>query len=183
MLRDMRRPIGAVLQRMALVLAVLVAAGCSDDPPEAGRLPGDSPSPSSSSASRTPGTPEEQIEATMRAYFAAFNEAFKTGDVSHLTAFSVDGCPCRDSAERIERTHQSGGRYEGAAYKIESIKVHDIAGRSALAEVIATVGPYKIYNGDGEVTEDSQGGRLHTDYSLVQQESGNWVIGNSLDLE
>ena len=179
----MRGPTGTVLLGVALVAIALTGAGCTDDPPKAGRLPSDRPSPTSTSASQTPDTPEEQVEATMRAYFAEFNEAFKTGDVSELRDFSTSGCPCRDSADRIEKTVAGGGRYEGVQYDVRSIEVHDIEGQTALVEVIAKVPPYKIYDGAGKITEDSEGGRLHTDYSLVQQGSGEWIIGNSMDLE
>jgi hypothetical protein len=179
----MRGPTGTVLFRVALVVIALTGAGCSDDPPEPGGLPSNNPSPSSTSSSPTPATPEEQVEATMRAYFAEFNEAFKTGDVSDLRGYSTSGCPCRDSADRIEETVAEGGRFEGVHYEVRSIEVHDLEGQTALAEVIAEVPPYKIYDGAGKVSEDSKGGRLHTDYSLVQQDSGEWIIGNSMDLE
>ena len=179
----MRGPTGTVLLRCALVAALLAVPGCSDDPEKPGTLPTQSPSPSPTSTSASPDTSEEQIEATMQGYFAAFNSAFATGDVSELRDFSTSGCPCRDSAERIARTVDSGGRFEGAEYRVKSIKVHDVEGSTGLAEVVALVPPYKVFDGSGKVTENSEGGQLHTDYSLVRQSSGKWIIGNSLDLE
>jgi hypothetical protein len=178
----MRGPTGPVLLGVALVAIALTGAGCSDDPPQAGRLPSDSPSPTSTSASPTPETPEEQVEATMRAYFAETNKAFQTGDVRKLKAMSTAGCPCRRAAESIEKTIKSGGRFEGLRYDVTSIEVHDVDGGSALAEVRADLPPYKVFDGDGDVTEDSPGGTLHTDFSLSRSESGRWIIGNSLNL-
>jgi len=179
----MRGPTGTVLFRVALVVIALTGAGCSDDPPEAGGLPSNSPSPSTTSSSPTPATPEEQVEATMQAYFEETNKAFQTGDVRELKAMSTSGCPCRRSAESIEKTIKSGGRFEGLKYDVQSIKVHDIDGGTALAEVRADLAPYKVFNSDGDVTEDSPGGTLHTDFSLSRSESGTWIIGNSLNLE
>ena len=74
----MRGPTGTVLFRVALVVIALTGAGCSDDPPEAGGLPSNSPSPSSTSSSPTPATPEEQVEAAVRAYYAELTRAART---------------------------------------------------------------------------------------------------------
>jgi len=179
----MRGPTGTVLLRYALVAGLLMVPACSDDPEKPGTLPTRSQSPTPTSTSASPDTPEEQIEATMQDYFASFNRAFETGDVSELRDFSTNGCPCRDSADRIARTVDSGGRFEGAEYRVKTIRVHDVEGNTGLAEVVAVVPPYKVFDGSGKVTEDSDGGELHTDYSLVKQSSGDWIIGNTLDLE
>jgi len=179
----MRGPTGTVLLRCVLVAGLLLVPGCTDDAEEPGTLPTRSQSRTPTTTSASPDTPEAQIEATMQDYFAAFNRAFATGKVSELRKFSTDGCPCRDSADRIARTFNSGGRFEGAEYSVKSIRVHDVEGRTGLAEVVALVPPYKVFDGSGKVTENSAGGQLHTDYSLVKQSSGEWIIGNSLDFE
>jgi hypothetical protein len=176
----MRAPAGTLLRAgLALVLG-LALVSCTDDP-KPGTVGTPTPTPTSSSASPTPSTPEAQIEATMRAYFETTNTAFGTGDVAALRAFSSDGCPCRKAADDIERVVDGGGRFEGLRYDVRSIRVHDVEADTGLAEVIARVPPYKVYDGSDTVTENSKGGRLHTDFSLVRS-GDRWIIGNSINL-
>ena len=177
----MRTPTGSLHSAALLVCAVLVLTACSDDPQQPGSLPSDTPSATSSSAVPLPVTPEEQVEATMIAYFEETNEAFKSGDVSDLRRFSTSGCPCRDAADGIEETIKSGGRFEDLRYEVTSVKVHDVLSDTASAEVKAIVPPYKVYDAAGEVIEESNGGTLHTDFSLVKH-GNNWIIGNALNL-
>ena len=56
------------------------------------------------------------------------------------------------------------------------------ASETGLAEVTAKVSAYKVVDGDGKVIENSPGGQLHTDYSLVHREGASWIIGNAVDL-
>jgi hypothetical protein len=179
----MGAPTGTLLRFLlpGLVLALVLVSGCSDDPVEGAKVPPRA-TPTSTSASPTPATPEEQIKATMEAYFAETNAAFESGDVARLRTFSTKGCPCRDAARTIEATIKSGGRFENLRYEVVSIRVHDVEAESGLAEVVAKLPPYKVYDADGSVTEDSGGGKLHTDFSLVKT-GDRWVIGNSLNLE
>ncbi len=177
---------GTALRAGTAVLAGLLAiaglSACSGSDPKPGTL---SPSPRSSSSTASPSptatTPEQQIEATMRQYFVVTNEAVKTGDVDRLREFSTSGCPCRRAANSIEKTVGSGGHFEGLRYDVTSIRVHDLSGDTAIAEVTATLPPYKVIDGDGKVTENSPGGELHTDYSLVRS-GDRWIIGNAVDL-
>lgn len=118
----------------------------------------------------------------MQAYFAETNQAFRTGDVRLLKTMTTDGCPCRRAANEIERTIRQGGRFQGLRYEVVSIDVHDIEGGSGLAEVRAKLPPYRVFDGDGDLKEDSPGGTLHTDFSLSRGQSGDWIIGNSLNL-
>jgi hypothetical protein len=161
----------------------LAITGCSGSEPKVGHVTG-SPTPTSSTASpsTTATTPEQQIEATMRDYFAVTNEAFKTGDVDKLRRFSTSGCPCRRAANSIESTINSGGHFEGIRYDVTSVRVHDLRGNTAIAEVKALLPAYKVFDGDGKVTENSKGGRLHTDYSMVRS-GDRWIIGNAVNLE
>src|SRR5688500_14488564 len=69
----------------ALVAALLVA-GCSD-PDEPGTVPRTTPAPTTSTPSPTPTSVEAQLEATIRAYFAASNEMFTTGEVAKVREF------------------------------------------------------------------------------------------------
>ncbi len=166
-----------------LLVAVGVLTACSGSEPKAGRVTV-TPSPTSASAtspSPSATTPEQQIEAAMARYFEVTNEAFKTGDVAELRAFSTSACPCRRATNTIATTIASGGHFEGIQYNVISIRVHNVAAETAAAEVKASLPPYKVFNGAGEVTENSKGGQLHTDYSLVRS-GDRWIIGNAIDL-
>ena len=163
----------------ALVAAVLLA-GCSD-PDEPGTVPRTTPTVATSTPSPTPTTVEAQIEAMMLAYFTASNEMFETGQVSQVRAFSSDGCPCRKISNDVQKVVSAGGRYEGTSYEVTSVNVHDVAGATAAAEVKADVSPYKVIDGSGKTIEDSPGGQLHTDYSLVHQ-GNRWIIVNAVNL-
>ncbi len=177
---------GTALRAGTAVLAGLLAAAgltaCSGSDPKGGHISG-SPTPSRSSASpsATATTPEQQVQATMTDYFDTTNEAITTGDVTELRSFSTSACPCRKAAKTIESTISSGGHFEDLRYEVTSIKVHDLGASTAGAEVVATLAPYKVFDGDGKVTEDSPGGELHTDYSLVRS-GDRWIIGNAVDL-
>ncbi|MDQ1585819.1 MAG: hypothetical protein QOH80_1184, partial [Actinomycetota bacterium] len=72
-------------------------------------------------------------------------------------------------------------RYEGARYDLKTINVHDVVGLTAAAEVNASVPPYRILDGSGAVKEDSRGGSLHDDFSLVKQ-GDRWIITNTVNL-
>ena len=165
-----------------MVLGLALVAGCSDEP-KAGTIRPPRPTPTTSSASPTPATPEAQIKATMRAYMVAANEMFTSGDVKALRAFSVRACPCREITRYVERVANRGGEFRGAAYKRVVIRVHGVDAGTGLAEVSAQVPPYKVFDGKGKVIENSPGGKLHTDFSLVQQPGeGRWIIGNAVNL-
>jgi hypothetical protein len=163
----------------ALVAAV-VLAGCSD-PDQPGTVPRTTPTPATSMPSPTPTSVEAQLEATIRAYFAASNEMFSTGEVAKVREFSSKSCPCRKISNSVEKVVSEGGRYEGTAYEVTSVNVHDVAGATAAVEVKADVKPYKVIAGSGKVIEDSPGGQLHTDYSFVQQGT-TWLIVNAVNL-
>jgi hypothetical protein len=117
----------------------------------------------------------------MRDYFAAANEAFRSGTVDELKRLTATACPCRRLARDIERVYSKGGRYEDARYDVRQVKVHDVIADSAVAEVRADVPPFKVFDGSGDVSENSKGGSLHTDFSLIRKE-GEWIIANSFDL-
>jgi hypothetical protein len=163
----------------ALVAGVLVA-GCSD-PDQPGTVPRTTPTPLTSTPSPTPTSVEAQLEATMRAYFSAANEMFKTGQVAKVREFSGADCPCRKTPNSVEDVVSEGGRYEGTTYNVTAVNVHDVAGATAGVEVKANVTPYKVIAASGKIIEDSPGGQLHTDYSLVQQGT-KWLIVNAVNL-
>jgi hypothetical protein len=124
---------------------------------------------------------EQQVEAAVRAYIAGANQAFESGDVAAMLTVTEPNCPCRGLVRSIRRVYRSGGKYEGTRYNLVSIKIHDVFGESASAEVRAKVPPYRVIRANGAVSEDSSGGQLHTDFALIRRE-GTWRLSNSFDL-
>ncbi len=75
---------------LAGLLGAVLIVGCSGDEPEAGRL---TPTPTSSSPtsidpSPTPTTPEQQVEAAVRTYYAELTRAAQTEDISRTSTTS-----------------------------------------------------------------------------------------------
>jgi hypothetical protein len=162
--------------------ACLVAvAGCGSDPkPKV--LPSLSSTPSTTATSTTsPGLVEAEVEAAVRHYFDVANEALLTGRTGELKSLSSSECPCRDLVRQIDKAFQGGGRMQGASFRITSLKVHDLRNKTAATEVSARVAPYKILAAGGEVLEQSSGGQLRADFSLVR-EGAQWLVVQSVDL-
>ncbi len=72
----MRAPAGTLLRAGLALVFGLALVSCTDDP-KAGSVGTPSPTASSSS-SPTPSTPEAQIEAAVRAYYAELTKAAQT---------------------------------------------------------------------------------------------------------
>jgi hypothetical protein len=117
----------------------------------------------------------------MRAYFEAANTMFRTGHVTELESFSAASCPCRKITRDVAKVVAGGGRYEGTRYLVKRMTVHDVIANSAAVEVTAGVPPYKVIGGSGRVIENSSGGKLHTDFSLIRQ-GERWVVTNAVNL-
>ncbi len=75
MLLAVRTPTGTLLRAgLGVVLGLALVAGCSDEP-KAGTIKPPRSTPTTSSATPTPATPEAQIEAAVRAYYAELTRA------------------------------------------------------------------------------------------------------------
>jgi hypothetical protein len=177
----MRAPTGTLL-RLALVVsaALVVVSGCSDEPDKPGTLP--SPKATSSSASPTPDTPEEQVEAAVRAYYAELTRAAQTNDTTRLKTMVTRGCPCYRPIRVIEKGAARGEITPNAEWTVHSIRVHDIEGDTALADVHYEVSAYDVVDETGEVLGRVEAQNSRYDLSLIQGPNG-WVIGNLFNLE
>src|SRR5215203_2157406 len=98
----MRGPTGTVLLRCALVAGLLLVPGCTDDPEEPGTLPTRSQSPTPTTTSASPDTPEEEVEAAVRAYYAELTRAAQTNETEQLRAMVTRRCPCYRPIRVIE---------------------------------------------------------------------------------
>ncbi|MGH3658408.1 MAG: hypothetical protein ACRDUA_17275 [Micromonosporaceae bacterium] len=177
----MRAPTGTLrLFGLFVAFGLLALAGCSDDPDKPSTLPDDTPSVLSSSP--TPDTPEEQVEAAVRAYYAELTRAAQTNETTRLKSMVTRGCPCYRPIRVIEKGAARGEITPDAEWTIESVRVHDIEGETAVADVRYEVSAYDVVDTDGNVLGRVEAQRSHYDLSLVRAPSG-WVIGNLFNLE
>ena len=178
----MRTPTGT-LRRAGLtaVVSLALVAGCTDDPKPA-TLKTPTATPTSTTASPTPTTPEAQIEAAVRAYYAELTRAAQTNDTSKLTPMVTPGCPCFRAVRGINQARAARRTTPDASWTIDTLRVHDVENGTGLADVEYTVSAYEVLNAKGRVVADYPRSHSHVDLSLVQNDQG-WIIGNLFDLE
>jgi hypothetical protein len=178
----MRGPTGTVLLRCALVAALLTVPGCSGDPEKPGTLPTRSQSPTPTSTLASPETPEEQVEAAVRAYYAELTRAAQTQDTDRLSTLSTKGCPCYGYVTSINDAAERDQTSPEAAWRVIEVRAHDVAAGDALAEVKYEVAAYTLMDSSGDVIRRFPARVGHVDLSLVRVRE-TWIIGNSFDLE
>jgi hypothetical protein len=161
---------------------VVVAAGCTSEPDQPATLPEDTPTATSATASPRPMTPEQEVEAAVRAYYDELTRAAQTQETARLKGMMTRGCPCYGYVESIERTRRRGESAPAAAWSLRSVRIHHLEGATAAAEVEYRVEPYALLDGDGDEIRRFPARTGHVDLSLVNS-SGNWVIGNVFNLE
>jgi hypothetical protein len=174
---------GTALRAGAAVLAAVALTACSGSDPQAGHVT-DSPTPSSTSASPSPSatTPEQQVEAAVRAYYAELTRAAQTQDTSVLATLSTHGCSCFNVVGGIKALAAKGQTTPDAAWHVDSIRVHDVSDELGQAEVKYSVSRYQVLRPDGSVVRTFDADTAHVDLSLVHSD-GAWIIGDRFDLE
>ena len=145
----------------ALVLALLVLAGCSDDPPSGSPPPSTSSSPTSS-ASTPSGPPTmpaaakgrtaEAAEAFVRYYVDLINYATATLDTSAMEAVSLRSCENCQSIVTIAKNMKDGGRhYEGGRWDVASVEEVSAPSGTRTFQMVVRVGDLKVVAADGGV--------------------------------
>ena len=171
----------------AACVVIVCAVGCSD-PDQPGTLPS-SPSKSSSSssdsatASPTPTTPEQQVEAAVRNYYAELTRAARTNDTSTLKLLVHKGCTCYRAVRVIDRNRSERERTPDIAIEVTNLNVHDLEAKTAGVEVKTRDGAYDVLDKSGDLLERIPAARTHVDLSMVQSRSGRWIVANSFNLE
>jgi hypothetical protein len=178
----MRAPTGTLLRAgLTAIVSLALVAGCTDDP-KPGTLKTPTETPTSTTASPTPTTPEAQIEAAVRAYYAELTRAARSGDSSKLGTMTTTSCPCYRPVRVIKQNLEKGYVTPHANFQVVSVRVHDVERGVGLAEVRTEEAPYDVLNGDKKVIGHVDARDNFLDLSLVQQEAGDWVIANQFDL-
>lgn len=170
------------LRSLVVAVLLLAAAACSDDPPPAGAA--ETPAPSVVSSTPTPTeTPiEQQVESAVRAYYAELTRAAQTNDTSTLKTLLRKSCPCYRAVRVIDAGAKQGETTPDAKWMLESVRVHDITGQAAVAEVNYRVSAYDVLDKSGDVIDHIGTRSSHFDLSLVQLGSP-WIVANIFDLE
>jgi hypothetical protein len=179
----MGAPTGTLLRFLlpGLVLALVLVSGCSDDPVEGAKVPPRA-TPTSTSASPTPDTPEEQVEAAVRAYYAELTRAAQTNDTSVLKTMTTKGCPCYRAVRVIDRNKKKGRTTPNAEFGIQRIRVHDVDGATALAQVRTQEAAYQVFNARNRAIGQVPARSHFLDLSLIRTSAGEWVVGNEFNL-
>jgi hypothetical protein len=174
---------------------VVAASASSSDPADSADSAGADGSTSASSsgsggAVRTaepsrpvPSTSKEMsagIEAAVRAYYAAVNMAFDSGDVSAIEAVTTPACPCRGPIAQIQSLKQNGQHWVGGDLAITSIRVHDLVGNGGSAEVWDVSPPAVLVDEKGRpmatATDPPKG---HANMFVIYSH-GRWLIANNV---
>jgi hypothetical protein len=172
------------LRSLGIAVVLLTATACSSDPPPAGAVETSTPSVSSSTPSPSPtATPvEQQVEAAVRAYYAELTRAAQTNDTSTLRTMVMKSCPCHNAVRIIERNTSIGRTTPDATFSLHSVKVHDITGKAASAEVRYDVSGYDVLGPGGAVKAHVAAQSSHLDLSLLEVGQA-WMVANVFDLE
>jgi hypothetical protein len=179
----MRSASGRRCSRLALLglTAVLVGAACSDPPPAAKPPKVSTAGSATRSATPTPTTPEQEVEAAVRAYYAELTRAAQTADTSGLRRIASPGCPCYGAVPAIEADARKGLKTPEAIWTVRAVNVHDIVRNTAAAQVAFDVNAYELVDEHGSAVSRIPARRERVDLSFVKQ-GGLWIATNVVDL-
>lgn len=114
-----------------VILALVAGCGGSSEPRTVQPVPSVSPSPSPSPSL----TPEEQVLAAVRAYYAAVNYAAETGDTSRVLATTTPECSCRSVASYIDGLQAKGQGLRNARNELGGLRVTQVTASFAVVAV------------------------------------------------
>lgn len=173
------------------MLALIAASvGACSDPTPAAKVPPRSAVPATTAAATSPTvspspaklTPEQEVEAAVRTYYAELTRAAQTNDTSKLKKLVHKNCPCYNAVKIIERNKREGERTPQARFILKSVRIHSIIAMSAGADVRYRVSAYDVVDSAGKVKEHIRAEKSHLDLSLVKLR-GQWTVTNLFDLE
>jgi hypothetical protein len=172
------------VRSLAIVTLLVGAAACSGNPPPPGAVTTLTPTVQTSTPTPTPTvTPvDQQIAAAVRAYYAELTHAAQTNDTSKLKTMLMKSCPCFNAVRILDHNNQIGRSTPDAAFSLRSVKVHDITGKAAAAEVRYDVSGYDVLTRNGTVKSHIKAQSSHLDLSLIDVDQA-WQVANIFDLE
>lgn len=168
---DRRGNVGAAT---VLVACVVLLAACSGSGDSAAPVPTLAPS-ATSSASPTKSTPEQQVEAAVREYYAAMDVAIRTGDIGSFKAITTEDCVCRDFATGVQNIFR-GGSTSGAGVSVVRIKDANAHDRIGAATATVKTAAYTVTTKNG-VQRSYPGGSDEALVGLVRSAaSADWKV-------
>jgi len=164
---------------------LLSAAGCASSGDDgAAHFPTTGAATHASTGSARPTTAEQrakaEVEATVRAYYAAMDKAIRTGDVTDFNAASTSACVCREFGSAVASVFRTG-RTEQAAVDIERLRVVVVHHRVADVDAHVRTSAYRVVHDDGRV-ERFPAGEDHAVLGLVYV-GGRWLVDSVVFLE
>jgi hypothetical protein len=144
-------------------------------------VPRTTPASTTSTPSPSPTSTEAQIEAAVRAYYAELTRASQTLRTDELKSLVDKNCPCYGSARSIDETSARGESTPQAAWRVRSVRVHDVLGKTAAAEVKYDVSAYEVFNSAGDKVRGFPARTRHVDLSLVYFDDA-WILSNVFNL-
>jgi hypothetical protein len=170
------------LRSVMIAATLLGAAACSADPPHPGSVATSTPTVSSSSPTPTVTPVAQQVENAVRAYYAELTRAAQTNDTSTLRTMLMKSCPCHNAVRILDHNTKVGRTTPDASFSLQSVKIHDITGMAASAEVRYSVSGYDVLGRDGTVKAHVSPQSSHLDLSLLEVGDA-WLVANTFDLE
>ncbi len=160
------------MRRYGVTLAlVALLAGCSAKE-HAGTLPSLTTSPTTSSPTTAP---TDEVAAAARAYYAALENAGRTGDPAPLAALLAPSCDCRKQVDYIRREATAGHRTT-TTYTIEAVRPHDVTASAAAATVTYSSPESKVVDTSGR-TVRTLSALSHVGYDLaLRRDGGRWLV-------
>jgi len=168
---------------IALWCIVVMAACGSASPPSPVALPtasGTGAQTPSAVPTPTPTSQRQQVEAAVRAYYAAVEHAVQTGDTRDLSSRSTTGCNCRALVARVVALFKRGST-RGASLHVDSVDVVSATPRLGDVSIVYRTSPYRVVARDGSETAVS-GRSAHEVAALVAFGSGRWLVADVRDL-
>ena len=141
---------------LLLGLMALCIAACSSGSPHATVLTRPSSSLTPTAAASTPApapspTSTAAVEAGLRAWIAAANKAFATGDTTDLRASTDKSCTCLSIAVNIEKAWREG-RVRGLTWTLVRLLSIEINSHIATAQYEYAASAYELLKSDGRST-------------------------------
>jgi hypothetical protein len=128
------------------------------------------------------GQAEPAVRAAVEKYYADLNTSLADTDSTEFRKNFLPHCkPCEQSADVIDNVESDGKQFAGANYRIEAIRVQDVAGITAAAEVTYRVSAHRIVTSDGETVKKFNASDNRVHLSLQKTQNG-WVVVNAFGL-
>jgi hypothetical protein len=120
-------------------------------------------------------TPEQQVLAAVRAYYAALNHAGATSETGPLALLSTPDCSCRSVVKYIDKLTAQGQRLRNARDDVISVSVQQVTKQFAIAVVAYSSPAHQVIDKAGKVVDSFPATKVQTQLALKPLGS-KWLI-------